>query len=76
MPCGYIKKRSHQMLIVMVKWEKCEEISNVDCDKEIEESNNDKSEGKQQKKEYLPPVDWTWKGYLAWYMHGSMAPKL
>ena len=65
----------------------CKEIMNVATSKSTTdgniaynvsvsvESNNDQSKAKDQKEEYLPPVDWAWKGYLVWYLHGCMAPK-
>ena len=30
---------------------------------------------KEQKEEGLPLVNWEWRGCLAWYLHGCMAPK-
>ena len=42
---------------------------------ETKESSNEKSHDIEQNNESLPPVDWSWKVYLAWYLHGCMAPK-
>lgn len=39
------------------------------------ESNSRQPQVKEQKEEDLPPVNWAWKGYLTWYLHGCMAPK-
>ena len=50
-----------------------EEIEDTEIDSILESSA--KEEVINTKEEDLPPVNWTWKGYLAWYLHGSMAPK-
>ena len=42
-------------------------VSDVDLDK--------KSSQAVFKSNNIVPVDWCWKGYLAWYLHGSMASK-
>ena len=42
-------------------------VSDVDLEK--------KSSPAVLKTNDIVPVDWCWKGYLAWYLHGSMASK-
>ena len=61
------------------------DVDNTDKNNESNEENNqcDKENNRDieaskidmEKDEQLPPVDWTWKGYLVWYLHGSMVPK-
>ena len=58
--------------------EKIAETSVENKDNEGEETkeySNEKSHDIEQQDESLPPIDWSWKGYLAWYLHGCMAPK-
>ena len=37
--------------------------------------NKTNNEMKKLKDNEIPPENWSWKGYLAWYLHGCMAPK-
>ena len=37
--------------------------------------NKTNNEIKKLKDNVIPPENWSWKGYLTWYLHGCMAPK-
>lgn len=41
----------------------------------VEKATRMKQKKTEKKEEDIPPIDWAWKGYLAWYLHGYMAPK-
>ena len=39
------------------------------------EITQDNDNNNTDKDSTLPPMDWVWKGYTAWHLHGIMAPK-
>ena len=41
----------------------------------VEKATRMKQKKTEKKEEDIPLIDWAWKGYLAWYLHGYMAPK-
>ena len=55
-----------------------EEVTSTvdDAQQSLVDDNEDKvEEHKYLKDEELVLVDWTWKGYLTWYLYGYIAPK-
>ena len=40
-----------------------------------QDKDNNNDNNNTDKDSTLPPMDWVWKGYTAWHLHGIMAPK-